>query len=159
MEGVTKAQLKETKTYTAPDGTEVVSSVKTYPNGQLYYIANLFDGSNPKHPCTCRRQVLHRSSDLGNSYCHWLTYNSGADQTLTITFPSSRELTWVRVRPKMRTDCQTNYKLEVSATLVDDNDNLIVDRIIDGIYLGHVEVDGQEGPEFDGVWQAVRTDP
>ena len=50
----------------------------------------------------------------------------------------------------------SQLRLSGHATLVDQTNNLIVDRIIDGIYLGHVEVDGQEGPEFDGSWHALR---
>jgi hypothetical protein len=50
----------------------------------------------------------------------------------------------------------SQLRLQGHATLIDDTQNLIVDHIIDGIWIGHVEVDGQEGPEFDGVWEAHR---
>lgn len=53
----------------------------------------------------------------------------------------------------------SQLRLQGHATLVDETQNLIVDHILDGVYLGHVEVDGQEGPEFDGVWEAHRIDP
>ncbi|MBD90269.1 MAG: hypothetical protein CL940_08020 [Deltaproteobacteria bacterium] len=53
----------------------------------------------------------------------------------------------------------SQLRLQGHATLIDESQNLIVDHIIDGIYVGHVEVDGQEGPEFDGFWEAHRIDP
>ncbi len=40
--------------------------------------------------------------------------------------------------------------------MVDEDNDLKVDRIIDGKYVGHIESDGQEGPEFDGIWDAVK---
>lgn len=53
----------------------------------------------------------------------------------------------------------SQLRLQGHATLVDETQNLIVDHILDGVYVGHVEVDGQEGPEFDGIWEAHRIDP
>jgi hypothetical protein len=53
----------------------------------------------------------------------------------------------------------SQLRLQGHATLIDDTQNLIVDHIIDGIWIGHVEVDGQEGAEFDGVWEAHRIEP
>jgi hypothetical protein len=50
----------------------------------------------------------------------------------------------------------SQLRLSGKATLVDTDDNLIVDEIIDGDYVGHIEVDGQEGPAFDGYWFAWR---
>ena len=53
----------------------------------------------------------------------------------------------------------SQLRLQGHATLIDETQNLIVDSIVDGVYVGHVEVDGQEGPEFDGVWEAHRINP
>ena len=40
------------------------------------------------------------------------------------------------------------------AILIDENSDLKVDKIVDGEYVGHVESDGQQGPEFSGTWEA-----
>ena len=48
----------------------------------------------------------------------------------------------------------SQLRLSGHATLVDDTDDLHVDRIIDGSFLGHFESDGQEGSPFTGVWSA-----
>ena len=48
----------------------------------------------------------------------------------------------------------SQLRLQGHATLLDADNDLLVDEIIDGVYVGHVEVDGQEGPEFDGTWEA-----
>jgi len=50
----------------------------------------------------------------------------------------------------------SQLRLSGSATMVDEDDDLKVDRIIDGKYVGHIEADGQEGPAFDGIWDAVK---
>lgn len=50
----------------------------------------------------------------------------------------------------------SQLRLTGAGILVDSNDDLIVDQIIDGTYLGHIEVDGTEGPQFDGTWDAIR---
>ena len=48
----------------------------------------------------------------------------------------------------------SQLRLQGSGTLVDSDSDLWVDEIIDGVYVGNIEVDGQEGPQFDGTWEA-----
>ena len=50
----------------------------------------------------------------------------------------------------------SQLRLTGHGTLIDLDNDLKVDQIIDGTYLGHIEVDGQEGPEFDGFWEAAK---
>jgi len=50
----------------------------------------------------------------------------------------------------------SQMRMSGHAVLVDDNDDLRVDRINDGSFLGHFESDGQEGSPFTGVWSAVK---
>jgi len=50
----------------------------------------------------------------------------------------------------------SQLRLTGKGVLVDSNDDLIVDEIIEGTYLGNIEVDGTEGPQFNGTWNAVR---
>ncbi|MCB9728436.1 MAG: hypothetical protein H6744_04125 [Deltaproteobacteria bacterium] len=53
----------------------------------------------------------------------------------------------------------SQLRLQGSAVLIDSSQNLLVDHIVDGIWLGHVESDGQAGPSFDGTWFADRVQP
>jgi len=50
----------------------------------------------------------------------------------------------------------SQLRMSGHATLVDDSQNLLVDRIEDGAFLGHFESDGQAGPPFTGVWEAAK---
>jgi len=50
----------------------------------------------------------------------------------------------------------SQMRMSGHAVLVDDNDDLRVDRIKDGSFLGHFESDGQEGSPFTGTWSAVK---
>jgi len=50
----------------------------------------------------------------------------------------------------------SQLRMSGNATLRDDDDDLVVDRIDDGNYLGHFESDGQEGSPFTGTWEAVK---
>ena len=50
----------------------------------------------------------------------------------------------------------SQLRLQGHATLNDDDDDLRVDRITDGVYTGHVESGGQEGNAFSGTWHAER---
>lgn len=53
----------------------------------------------------------------------------------------------------------SQLRLQGKARLVDDDNNLVVDHIVDGIYQGHIESGGEEGSSFDGVWSADRKEP
>jgi len=53
----------------------------------------------------------------------------------------------------------SQMRMSGNATLSDDDDDLYVDRIIDGAFLGHFESDGQQGSPFSGVWSAVKNVP
>lgn len=53
----------------------------------------------------------------------------------------------------------SQMRMSGHAVLVDDDDDLRVDRIRDGRFLGHFESDGQEGSPFTGVWWATRQGP
>ena len=48
----------------------------------------------------------------------------------------------------------SQLRLSGKAILIDENSDLKVDKIVDGEYVGHVESDGQQGPEFSGTWEA-----
>ena len=50
-------------------------------------------------------------------------------------------------------------KLQGTATLRDDDDDLIVDRITPGLWTGVVLIEGAAGSPFDGTWEAERTTP
>jgi len=49
-------------------------------------------------------------------------------------------------------------KLRVSGNcqMLDENDDLIVDKLIKGIWKGHVEIGSEEGSEFEGDFEAVK---
>ena len=48
----------------------------------------------------------------------------------------------------------SQLRLSGKAILVDEDNDLKVDKIVEGVYSGHVESDGQQGPEFTGTWEA-----
>ena len=50
----------------------------------------------------------------------------------------------------------SQLRLSGRAKMLDDDNDLRVDHILDGVYLGTIEVDGQAGPTFDGTWEAHR---
>jgi hypothetical protein len=50
----------------------------------------------------------------------------------------------------------SSIRLQGSCTMVDTDDNLTVDKLINGVWLGTIEVDGEQGPEFEGEFSAVR---
>ena len=97
------------KSYTAPNGTTVISSAPVYNNGINYYMGYLFDN-----------QWLETSPESGwvSGYDYWLTSSSG-NQTLIITLPSVQNIESVKVYPYSRPDGWSTYKIEVSA----DNTN------------------------------------
>ena len=51
----------------------------------------------------------------------------------------------------------SQLRMSGSATLVDANNDLLVDRVEDGHFLGHFESDGQLGSPFTGRWEAAKT--
>ncbi len=53
----------------------------------------------------------------------------------------------------------SQLRLSGKAVMVDNDNDLRVDEIIEGVYLGHMEQDGQQGPPFSGIWDAVKTTP
>ncbi len=50
----------------------------------------------------------------------------------------------------------SQMRMSGHAVLVDDDDDLRVDHIDEGSFLGHFESDGQEGSPFTGVWSAFK---
>jgi hypothetical protein len=46
--------------------------------------------------------------------------------------------------------------LNGGCTLLDQTDDLIVDKLINGFWIGAMEIDGQVGSPFDGTWSGVR---
>lgn len=50
----------------------------------------------------------------------------------------------------------SQLRMSGNATLVDEDDDLKVDLIEEGRFLGHFESDGQQGAPFHGVWDATR---
>jgi hypothetical protein len=49
--------------------------------------------------------------------------------------------------------------LEGKATLMDLDDDLVVDEIVDGTWQGLVLIGGSSGNPFTGAWSAIRTNP
>jgi len=71
-------------------------------------------------------------------------------------------ITWI-VNPIVLTvyglGADSRVRLFGQATLVDDNNDLIVDRVIDGEWTGYIELDqggGNTGGQFRGAWEATR---
>jgi hypothetical protein len=50
----------------------------------------------------------------------------------------------------------SKLRLSGKCRMLDDNDDLIVDKLFDGEWKGHVESGGEEGAEFTGDFTAVR---
>ena len=40
--------------------------------------------------------------------------------------------------------------------MLDENDDLVVDRLFDGEWWGHIEIGSDEGEEFEGIFEAVK---
>ncbi|MFT7579843.1 MAG: hypothetical protein ACI9MR_001510 [Myxococcota bacterium] len=53
----------------------------------------------------------------------------------------------------------SQLRLSGTGTLVDDDNDLRVDRIINGAFVGNFESDGQQGSPFTGVWGASKNGP
>lgn len=51
----------------------------------------------------------------------------------------------------------SQLRMSGNATMIDQDDDLKVDKIVDGHFLGHFESDGQQGSPFTGVWEAFKT--
>jgi len=51
----------------------------------------------------------------------------------------------------------TSIRLSGTAVLVDDDNDLRVDRVINGEYSGHFEDNGRAGEPFTGIWNATRS--
>lgn len=51
----------------------------------------------------------------------------------------------------------SQLRMSGNATMIDQDDDLKVDEIVDGHFLGHFESDGQQGSPFTGVWEAFKT--
>jgi hypothetical protein len=81
-------------TYNVPDGTTVVSTRPTWTNGNYYYLGYLFDGSM-------------NAGNEANKY--WLTNGGPAD--LTITFPSPRRVSTIKIRPATRSDTWSSFSV------------------------------------------------
>jgi hypothetical protein len=50
----------------------------------------------------------------------------------------------------------TSLWLNGGCTLLDQTDDLIVDKLIDGFWIGAMQIDGQVGSQFKGTFQGVR---
>jgi len=50
----------------------------------------------------------------------------------------------------------SQLRIHGKANLLDDDDDLYVDYLINGLWWGHVEIQSEEGNEFEGVWEAVK---
>jgi hypothetical protein len=46
--------------------------------------------------------------------------------------------------------------LKGSCTMVDENDDLVVDKLTDGVWAGQVQINNATGSTFSGEWSAVR---
>ncbi len=52
----------------------------------------------------------------------------------------------------------SQLRIHGKCTLLDDDDDLYVDFLINGLWWGHVEIQSQEGAEFEGFWNAIKQD-
>jgi len=52
----------------------------------------------------------------------------------------------------------SQLRIHGKSILLDDNDDLYVDFLINGLWWGHVEIQSEEGAEFEGVWDATKAD-
>jgi hypothetical protein len=52
----------------------------------------------------------------------------------------------------------SQLRIHGKCVMLDDNDDLYVDFLINGLWWGHVEIQSEEGAEFEGVWDAVKAD-
>ena len=50
----------------------------------------------------------------------------------------------------------SQLRLSGHATMVDETDDLYVDKLIDGVYSGTIEQNGGPGPTFKGTWSGVK---
>jgi len=50
----------------------------------------------------------------------------------------------------------TSLWLNGGATMLDQNDDLIVDKLINGFWLGSMQIDGATGSQFEGTFHATR---
>lgn len=87
--------------YTAPNGVVATSTASTYSNGNLYYMAYMFNGTY-----------------TASSTDYWLT-NSNGNQTLTFDFTSGgiasgKEINQISVYPYTRSDASSNYSIDTS---------------------------------------------
>ena len=53
----------------------------------------------------------------------------------------------------------SQLRLSGNCIMVDETDELIVDKLKDGTYQGTIEVDGGPGPTFTGTWEGTRQKP
>ena len=52
----------------------------------------------------------------------------------------------------------SQLRIHGKATLLDDDDDLYVDILENGFWWGHIEIQSEEGSEFEGVWDAIKVD-
>lgn len=52
----------------------------------------------------------------------------------------------------------SKLRIHGKCTMVDDNDDLMVDKLVDGFWWGHVEIGSDEGAEFEGTFNAVKAE-
>ena len=43
--------------------------------------------------------------------------------------------------------------------MLDEDDDLYVDKLVNGQWWGHIEIDGDEGSEFTGEFEAEKAEP
>lgn len=52
----------------------------------------------------------------------------------------------------------SKLRIHGKCRMVDEDDNLIVDKLVEGFWWGHVEIGSDEGAEFEGDFEAVKAD-
>jgi hypothetical protein len=85
--------MNRATTYNAPDGTTVKSTVETWTNQHYYYLGYLFDGS----------------MNGGDEHTKYWLAKQGASGELTITFPSPRRVSSIKIRPAARSDTWSSF--------------------------------------------------
>jgi len=93
--------MDRSQTYTAPDGTTVVSNSATHIDKNFHYLGYMFDGSVPPG-----------SGSSGFGITTWLG-SGNQDGALIITFPSLKEIDSIKLRPRGRDDTMSDFRVSV----------------------------------------------
>ena len=68
----------------------------------------------------------------------------------TIVSPVEEMITGLALDSKLR--------IHGKCTMLDEDDDLYVDRLVDGLWWGHEEIESEEGAEFNGDFEADKAE-